>query len=382
MATEEQVEAVVLNAASGNFAADNIANELQAIQEKLDALVNDGTSIWTAIFSILTFFALAGALIGLKKTILVQIEKLTKKTDTKVDDLLIDIIISFTKPLYAIPVSLYIATFIFPICAPINNLAEFLFLGSLVFFAISVVQKFILLLVDQLDSSKSQQEKANFNRNVSKATSFVFYSLGIIFVFDNLGFNMSTLVAGFGIGGMAIALAAQAVLGDAVASFSLFFDKPFEVDQPVTILGHSGIVKSIGFKTTHLSAWTGEEVVIPNSAVSGSVIQNYSGNRTNSLVSVSIAADTPTEKVDSLPTVLLRALEGHESEFEPLEAYFREFGPFCFVFEVRFQVKSSAPPAVRAATGKVNNTILHALLKEGINSPLPRQVFISEKPAF
>ena len=165
---------------------------------------------------------------------------------------------------------------------------------------------------------------------------------------------MSSVVAGFGIGGMAIALAAQAVLGDAVASFSLFFDRPFEVDQPVTILGHSGVVKSIGFKTTHIVSLTGEEVIIPNSAVSGSVIQNYSGGNNFSAVTVSIAADTPTEKVDNLPNILFEALKGHEAEFEPKEVYFREFGAFSFVFEVRFHVKNASPPTVRAATGKVN----------------------------
>lgn len=189
---------------------------------------------------------------------------------------------------------------------------------------------------------------------------------------------MSSIVAGFGIGGMAIALAAQAVLGDAVASFSLFFNRPFEVDQPVTIMGHSGVVKSIGFKTTHILSNTGEEVIIPNSAVSSSVIQNYSGNNSFNAVSVSIAADTPSEKVDNLPNVLFAALKGNESEFEPNEVYFREFGPFSFVFEVRFHVKSSAPPAVRAATGKVNTAILHALRSENISGPLPRQVLISE----
>lgn len=94
MATEEQVEAVILNAAAGNIAVDSIASELQAIQEKLDALADDGTSLWTAIFAILTFVAIAGGLIGLKKTILAQLEKFTKKTDTKIDDVIVEIITS------------------------------------------------------------------------------------------------------------------------------------------------------------------------------------------------------------------------------------------------------------------------------------------------
>lgn len=84
--------------------------------------------------------------------------------------------------------------------------------------------------------------------NFRKALKLFLYGAGAIFVMDNLGFNISSLVAGLGIGGLAVALAAQAVLGDAIAGISLFIDRPFSVGDAITVNGSTGLYFLFGYK--------------------------------------------------------------------------------------------------------------------------------------
>jgi len=263
---------------------------------------------------------------------------------------------------------------LFPLSESLNNLSRGLFVGASIFITISAVEQLLVVFFDAFDTLEERQYE-NFRRNLSKGTSIVFYSIGAIFVLDNMGFNMSSIVAGFGITGMAIALASQSVLGDTIASLALFFDKPFQVGQPVTILGHSGVIEFIGFKTTRLRSNNGELVIFPNSAVSSAVIQNFVQDNSNQLTTISINNNTSHEILENLPKEIEKAL-ADAKEFKFAEAYFKGFGASSFDFEVRYQVHSTAPPFVRHALGLVN-TRLHAALKQlNIQPPIPTQKII------
>lgn len=103
----------------------------------------------------------------------------------------------------------------------------------------------------------------------------IIWIVGILVLVENLGYNVTSVVAGLGVGGIAVALAAQNILGDLFSYFVIFFDKPFEVGDSININGRSGTVEKIGIKTTLVRSLSGEQLVVPNADLVKSPIQNF-----------------------------------------------------------------------------------------------------------
>merc|ERR1711879_121456 len=195
------------------------------------------------------------------------------------------------------------------------------------------------------------------------------YTAGAIFILDNCGLNISSLVAGFGIGGLAIALAAQAILGDTIASFTMFIDQPFVVGDAVTVSGHTGIVEHIGFKTTRIRALSGELIIFPNSTISSATLQNFSrADHINQHIDVGVAVDTSDEMVRKIPSLFMTALQD-QAGFDVGEVYLKGFGEYSLNFEVRYTVNSNKPSDIRAANGEVNTILNETCKRENISLP-------------
>lgn len=99
--------------------------------------------------------------------------------------------------------------------------------------------------------------------------------MGIIMLIDNLGYNVTTIIAGLGVGGIAIALAAQSILGDLFSYIVIFFDKPFEIGEFIVMGNNSGVVETIGIKTSHIRSLDGQQIIMPNAEMVKSVIHNF-----------------------------------------------------------------------------------------------------------
>ena len=112
-------------------------------------------------------------------------------------------------------------------------------------------------------------------RGITAIVSFFIWVLGFVFLLDNLGFQITTVIAGLGIGGIAIALAAQAILGDLFSYFVIFFDRPFEIGDFIVIGEFRGNIEYTGIKTTRIRSLTGEQLVFGNSDLTNSRIQNF-----------------------------------------------------------------------------------------------------------
>jgi len=136
--------------------------------------------------------------------------------------------------------------------------------------------------------------------------------MGCLFVADNIGFQVSSLVTGLGVGGMAIALSSQAMLADVFMCGAMLLSKPFTTGDFISVAGDSSIgqVKSIGLKDTRLTALDGEELVYPNREVGNNRIVKYSGiqsrrhkNRLN------IKPTCTVDKLEEIPTIVQEACE-------------------------------------------------------------------------
>jgi small-conductance mechanosensitive channel len=140
---------------------------------------------------------------------------------------------------------------------------------------------------------------------INFVASLLIWSLLILVALDNLGVNITALLAGLGVGGVAVALALQNILGDLFASLSIALDKPFVVGDTLTIDTYTGSVEQIGIKTTRLRSETGELIILSNADILKSRVRNYGrAPELRTLVTLRVAYDTPSERLIAIPKVL------------------------------------------------------------------------------
>src|SRR5690606_34760610 len=114
------------------------------------------------------------------------------------------------------------------------------------------------------------EEKVKQLTGILLIINIVIWAIGVVFMLDNLGYDVTTIIAGLGIGGIAIALAAQNILGDLFNYFVIFFDRPFEVGDFIIVDNKLGTVEYIGLKTTRLKSLSGEQLIFANSDLTNS----------------------------------------------------------------------------------------------------------------
>jgi small-conductance mechanosensitive channel len=172
------------------------------------------------------------------------------------------------------------------------------------------------------------------------AARVLIWSLAVLLTLDNLGVNITALVAGLGIGGIAIALAVQNVLGDLLASLSITLDKPFVIGDFLTVGDFLGTVEYIGIKSTRLRSLSGEQIVLSNADLLGSRIRNYGRMFERRVVfTLGVTYETPREKLRQLPKVL-RAIVEEEADTRFDRSHFAKYGPASLDFEVVYYVLS------------------------------------------
>jgi small-conductance mechanosensitive channel len=192
------------------------------------------------------------------------------------------------------------------------------------------------------------------------------FGLASLLALDNLGVNITALVAGLGVGGIAIALAVQTILGDLFASLSITFDKPFTVGDALKIDDLEGTVERIGIKSTHLRSPSGEQIVISNADLLKSRLRNLGRMpEQRALFTFGVAYDTAPpllERLKSLVEAAVQATEGTRFGYCVLKA----LGDSALVFEVCYFVPKPQGGRYLVAIDSVNRRIHAALAESGI----------------
>lgn len=167
------------------------------------------------------------------------------------------------------------------------------------------------------------------------------WSAGAIMVVDNMGYNVTTVIAGLGVGGIAIALAAQNILSDLFSYFVIFFDKPFEVGDFININGSSGVVERIGIKTSHVRSMDGQQLVMPNADMVKSVIQNFKRLKRRRVVfSIGVVYQTSAEKLKKIPEHIKQIiLQKENATFD--RAHLTRLGSSSIDFDVVYYIESA-----------------------------------------
>jgi small-conductance mechanosensitive channel len=197
---------------------------------------------------------------------------------------------------------------------------------------------------------------------------------------ENLGINVGPLIAGLGVGGIAIALAVQAILGDLFASLSIALDKPFVIGDSLRVDSFEGTVEQIGIKSTRLRSVTGEQIVIANADLLKSRVRNLGrASERRALFTLNLAYDTPVEKLDQVPKLVEQAVATYTGT-RFVHCMLRELGESALLYEVCFFLENTPTRNLSAAQDQVNRQILHAFAASGIAFAYPTRTLLMREP--
>lgn len=259
-----------------------------------------GNSLQNISFAVLSLVLLLFVLKIIQSVILNKYEKKAIKTETSVDNAFINIVRSIKPPFYY-----FLAFYISIKFLKINLLAEkfiYLILVVWIIYQISIVAQIMAdVFVRKSLGVEREKEALGINHLLNIFLKIIIWSIGLLFALSNLGINITSLVAGLGIGGIAFALAMQNILKDLFSSFTIYFDRPFVVGDSIAIGNDEGIVKNIGMKSTRLKSISGEELIISNQELTSARILNLSRvTKRRTKISLNIPFSTPSIRLEKI----------------------------------------------------------------------------------
>jgi small-conductance mechanosensitive channel len=202
---------------------------------------------------------------------------------------------------------------------------------------------------------------------------------GTLFLLDNLGFRISTMVAGLGIGGIAVALAAQTVLGDLFAHFTILFDRPFEIGDFVVVGDFMGTVERLGIKTTRLASLGGEQIVMSNKDLTDSRVRNYKRMARRRVVfRLGVTYQTPAERLREIPEIVADVFRGVEGATLD-RVHFFSYGDFSLVYEIVYYVDGNDYTRYMDVQQAVNLRIYEEFERRRIEFAYPTQTLYLNK---
>ena len=209
--------------------------------------------------------------------------------------------------------------------------------------------------------------------------SFAVFAIAVIVILDNLGVNVTGLVAGLGVGGIAIGLAAQGIFADLFAALAIIFDRPFRRGDTISYDKTTGTVESIGLKSTRIRAATGEERIIANKQLLEREIQNITQREYRRIVfTLGVVQWTPVETLKRFPALLKEVVERCDLKF--VRAGFVKFGDSSYDFDLEFDSEHAGFKEFFDARHAVGVAIIARLNEEGIELAYPTQTAFTAAP--
>jgi small-conductance mechanosensitive channel len=326
-----------------------------------------------------------GVLLGfwfVVRIVLKRVAKFAHRTETDIDDLLAHVGAQTRLGLLTIP-ALYVGAYAltlpegvstwFRVAAVTASLAQTAVWGD-------AVLDFVLL-----DYREEHAEEDNERLTTVGAATFLlrlvlFGLIGVVAI-DNLpGVEVTALIGSLGIGGIAVALAVQSILGDLFASLSITLDRPFALDDFIVVGDESGTVEHIGLKTTRIRSLSGEQVVLGNSDLLNSRIRNFGRMAERRVVfTLGVAPETPMARLAEIPS-MLQDIIAAQSKTRFGRAHMVKFGDFTLEYEVVYFLQDPDYDLYMGTQHAISLGILQRFADEGIHIPYPTQVvYLAQK---
>lgn len=263
--------------------------------------------------------------------------------------------------------------------AVILQLIQFVFTIAVVMQVAIWAREIVLGLIQRRAADGHNETLSNAMGIIRLLISFALFAIAAIVILDNMGVNVTGLVAGLGIGGIAIGLAAQGIFSDLFASLSIIFDRPFRVGETIKYDTSTATVERIGLKSTRLRSVNGELLVISNTNLLSKEITNFAHlHRRRVSFVLNIIYQTSPEKLRALPALLEEQVKAAGHEF--IRSSFVTFSASSLDFELLFDVFSENYDEVVAARSEVAIRIIAALGEAGYDFAYPTQTSFTAAP--
>lgn len=308
-----------------------------------------------------------------------QMAAFAARTETHWDDYIAELIAK-TKLLFLLIVGLVIGSLFLELPENIHSgLSKLLIVALLIQAGFWCSTLIVNLLVSYRQRVQEENPAAITTINIIRIGSkLILWSVVLLLALDNLGVNITSLIAGLGIGGVAVALAVQNILGDLFASLSIVLDKPFVNRDFLIIDDLMGSVENIGLKTTRIRSLSGEQLVFSNSDLLKSRIRNYGRMFERRVVfNIGVTYQTPREKLKQIPTIIREAVEAQDkTRFD--RSHFMKYGDYALQFETVYYVLSPDYNIYMDIQQSIYFTIHERFEQEGIEFAYPTQtVFVA-----
>lgn len=205
-----------------------------------------------------------------------------------------------------------------------------------------------------------------------KGTKIIIWSMAVIIGLNNAGYDVAALIAGLGIGGLAMAMAAKDTVANIFGGFTIFTDKPFTINDRVKVSGFDGTVVEIGVRSTRIKTLEGRIVTIPNSKFADSAVENVSLEPSRKVsLDLGLTYDTTPEKMELAISILQKIVASEEGISQEPVIFFSGFGDFAMNIKFIYYITKGANIAL--VQNQINLQILREFNSEGLEFAFPTQ---------
>jgi small-conductance mechanosensitive channel len=350
------------------------------IQTWFDSNLILGNTIEAYGLALAAFCASLALLYIIKNIGINRLKALAEKTETDLDDLAIALIAKFQWFEYQL-VAFYVATRYIQRAAAFDKALKFVILLVFTYRAITILQHLLSYWINRIASQRELdgQAKTSVVHSTQVIMRAIVWVAAALFVLNNLGVNISAVLTGLGIGGVAVALAAQAILGDLFNFFVILLDKPFNIGDFIVSDAVSGNIEHIGLKSTRIRSVSGEMVVVSNSNLLGSRIRNYKDlTKRRVLFKTGVVYGTKAELLKKIPDIIKKAVQSRpKAEFDRCNLY--NCGDYSLDFETVYYLTEPDYNAYMAAHEQVLLAVIEGFAAAGAEMPYPTQTLLVKK---
>lgn len=264
---------------------------------------------------------------------------------------------------------------------PYSDLLTSIFIVTEILIVTFIVNRVISVLISWYAMRAKRQRRLSEHllHILKRAMQFVIYLFAFLAILAAFNLDLSGVIVGLGVGGIAIALALQNILSDIFSAFSIYFDRPFEIGDFIVVGDYSGTVKKIGVRSTRIELLQGEELIISNRQLITTSVRNFRKLKKRRVVfTLGVSCDTPTEKLRRIPEFVKHIIDKAElAEFN--RTHFTKFGDYSLDFEVVYYMKTSDYVKYLDTQQAINLAIKAAFEKEDIELAYPTQTIFVNK---
>ncbi len=314
-----------------------------------------------------------------KRVVLGRLKRWAQATTWKIDEFIIDVVRKMLVPIAYYGV-FFLASKNLALPPGLDRAIGVLGMVLVAFLsaqALIAVARFAIRTYIETAESGSARERAL--QGFMTLVRVVVWGLATVVLLDNLGFRINTIIAGLGIWGIAVALAAQNILGDLFAYFTIMFDRPFEIGDFIIVGDYMGVVNHLGVKTTRINSLGGEQIVMSNKDLTDSRVRNYKRmEKRRVLFRLGVTYQTSYEKLQEIPGIIGEIIRGTEdAAFD--RAHFFSYGDFSLVFEVVYYVTGSDYTRYMDIQERINFRIHEEFERRQIEFAYPTQTVYMAK---